>query len=110
MEWWKELTGQQFEEEFASLLIQKGYKVTHTGGRGDEGCDLLLDTKKGRVVVQCKAHNKVLGPAPVRELLGSMQHHNANEGWLVGIEGFSQAAHKFAANKAIKLLVIGDFL
>ncbi len=107
---WKELTGQEFERELADLLRRQNYDVTHTGGPGDEGADLILNTDKGKIVVQCKAYSGRVGPQPVRDLCGSMVHHGAQEGWLVAIDGFSESAYKFAHNKPIKLLVISSFL
>ena len=37
-------------------------------------------------------------------------HHQANEAWLVSLEGFSDASVSFAAGKAIRLLPITAFL
>ena len=109
--WWRTLSGQEFERAFAELLVRKGYKLRHTGGPGDQGADLLLETKKGTVIVQCKAYaNTKIGPAPVRDFCGSMLHHRAIEGWLVSLEGFSNAAHEFAHGKPIKLLLLNSFL
>ena len=107
---WKRLSGQDFEREFAELLRRKGYTVTHVGGPGDQGADIILQTGKGKIVVQCKAYAGVVGPQPVRDLCGSMVHYGAFEGWLVAIEGFSQSAFTFAHNKPIRLLLIGSFL
>jgi hypothetical protein len=43
-------------------------------------------------------------------LYGALMHHQANEAWLVSLEGFSDAAVSFAAGKAIRLLPITAFL
>lgn len=108
--WWRGLSGQEFEHALGRLLAKKGYKVRHTGGAQDQGADLILDTKKGTIIVQCKAYGSVrVGPRPVRELYGALLHHKAVEGWLVSIEGCSEAAHDFAKDKPIKLLPLRSF-
>lgn len=109
-EFWRGLTGQQFEIEFARLLQRLGYGVEHIGGPGDSGVDLSVNTREGRVVIQCKAHAAKIGPGPVRELYGSLLHAEAIEAWLVSLEGFSIGAREFAAGKPIRLLTIGRFL
>ena len=109
-EFWRGLCGHDFEKEFARMLEGRGYRVSHVGGPGDSGVDLLLDTKKGRVIVQCKAHAGRIGPAAVRDLFGSLLHNGAREAWLVSVEGFSSAAREFAAGKPIRLLTIDAFL
>jgi HJR/Mrr/RecB family endonuclease len=109
--WWRGLSGQQFEHAVGRLLTQRGYNVRHTGGPQDQGADLILDSVKGTIVVQCKAYGSVrVGPRPVRELYGALLHHKAAEAWLVSLEGCSDAAHEFARDKPIKLLRLRSFL
>lgn len=107
---WRGLSGSQFEKELAALLRRKGFLVTHVGGRGDNGADLLLELPTRRVVIQCKAHSKKIGPGAVRDLFGCLQHHFASEGWLVSIEGFSDASYSFAHMKPLKLITIEQIL
>jgi predicted RNA-binding Zn-ribbon protein involved in translation (DUF1610 family) len=109
-EFWRGLTGQQFEIEFARLLQRIGYSVEHIGGPGDLGVDLSFNTRRGRVVVQCKAHAAAIGPGAVRDLYGALLHAGATEAWLVSLAGFSIAAREFAAGKPIRLLTISEFL
>jgi hypothetical protein len=108
--YWQTLTGVSFERELYMLLMRHGVEVVHVGGRGDEGADLIVRSRGKKVVVQCKAYNKAVGPGPVRDLLGALLHHQADEAWLVSLEGFSDAAIKFAAGKRIKLIPISAFL
>jgi len=109
--WWRGLTGQEFEHALGRLLTQKGYRVRHTGGPQDQGADLILESARGTIVVQCKAYGSVrVGPRTVRELYGALLHHKAAEAWLVSLEGCSDAAHEFARGKPIKLLRLRSFL
>jgi hypothetical protein len=107
---WRDFSGWQFEKELTWVLSRRGHKVEHVGGPGDGGADLIINSDRGRIVVQCKAHSTRIGPAAIRDLFGCLQHHDAIEGWLVGIEGFSQAAQSFARGKPIKLLTIRQVL
>jgi hypothetical protein len=107
---WKQLSGTEFEKHLAALLTDTGFTVKHVGGKGDEGADLIITGERVKIVVQCKAFSKPVGPGPVRDLYGALMHHQANEAWLVSLEGFSDAAVSFAAGKAIRLLPITAFL
>lgn len=107
---WRQLSGTEFEEHLAVLLTEAGFTVKHVGGKGDEGADLILASERSKIVVQCKAFSKPVGPGPVRDLYGALMHHHANEAWLVSLEGFSDAAVSFAGGKAIRLLPISALL
>lgn len=107
---WRQLSGREFEEQLAVLLQRAGYAVEHVGGKGDEGADLMIMGGRTKIVVQCKAFSKPVGPGPVRDLFGALMHHEADEAWLVSLEGFSDAAMNFAGGKPIRLLPISALL
>lgn len=107
---WLALSGQQFEIELCLLLKQKGHRVERRGGPNDKGVDLVIEDGESKIIVQCKAHAKKIGPGPVRDLFGALHHWRATEAWLVGIEGFSTAARQFAQGKPIRLLTISEIL
>jgi len=108
--WWRNLGGREFEIELAQLLTKRGYQVKWTGKAGDGGIDLALWKDGRNVIVQCKAHGRPIGPAPVRDLFGTMIDRNASEAWLVSSFGFSKAARNFANGKRIQLFSIEDLL
>lgn len=110
LEWWQQLDGRRFEKELAALLERYGYTVKRTGGPGDEGVDLLVQKSGDKILVQCKAHGRAIGPGAVRDLYGAMMHHGTDEAWLVSSRGFSYRARKFASNKPISLLTIKSLL
>jgi hypothetical protein len=87
-----------------------GYAVRRTGGPGDEGVDLLIQKGGERIVVQCKAHDRDIGPGPVRDLYGSLLHHGADEAWLIASHAYTYRARDFASNKPISLLTIEAIL
>ncbi len=107
---WRNLTGREFEEHLTELLGRAGFTVIHVGGKGDEGADLIIKGQRTKIVVQCKAFSKPVGPGPVRDLFGALMHHGADEAWLVSLEGFSDAAISFSGGKPIRLLPVSALL
>jgi hypothetical protein len=69
--------GTLYEYTVASALRRLGFTLTRTGRTADLGIDLIGHWKVPslpapvRVIVQCKGHNKSLGPAYARELEGA---------------------------------------
>lgn len=80
--------GTHYEYTVASSLQSVGFDLTRTGRASDYGIDLLGHwsvpslPKPIRVLLQCKAYNKGLTPANVRELEGAFP--GAPAGWRGG--------------------------
>jgi hypothetical protein len=108
-EYWQNLTWRQFEKETALLLNNLGIEASATKGTGDKGVDIVAAYRNRKVLVQCKKHKAPVGPAIVRELVGTLISENANLGIIVSISGFSIGAQE-AASGRILLLEIGDLL
>jgi hypothetical protein len=51
---WSALKGPEFEEFLRQVFIALGYEVTTTGGKGDQGVDLVLEGGLWKVAVQAK--------------------------------------------------------
>ncbi len=109
-EFWRSLTGIQFETEIASLFEKLGYEVTLTRGSGDEGVDLYLNKNDKISVVQCKAHKKPVAPSVVRDLYGTMLHNRADEAILVTLAGFTLGVKNFVEGKPIELMSLSDII
>lgn len=108
---WGQMDGWTFEKELAQLFRRGGATVHRTKGSRDGGVDLVMTDLAGKkIIVQCKAHGKPIGPAPVRELYGTLVHDGAHEAWLVSKAGFSQAAQEFAKGKQLRLITIREIL
>jgi Restriction endonuclease len=58
-----------------------------------------LKTPRPSIIIQCKAHNTVIGPGAVWDLFGTLMHHNADEAGLIAIKGFQNSAVSFAEGK-----------
>jgi hypothetical protein len=85
--------GTHYEYTVASALRSLGFSLTRTGRTSDFGIDLLGHWEvpsaqaPTRVLLQCKASNKALTPANVRELEGAFS--GAPAGWKgTGVFGF----------------------
>jgi hypothetical protein len=111
--YWLSMTGKgiKFEREVGKLFSKMGYRVKYTSRTGDEGVDLFLtDHKNEKIVVQCKAHQKPIGPGPIRDLFGTLHHNNVGKAIIVSLSGFSDAAKEFAMGKPINLLTVDDLI
>lgn len=108
--YWDSLNGHQFEHAFADACRLRGYSATVSKSGGDGGIDIMLRRNGYDIAVQCKAHQKKIGPAPVRDLYGVMMARGIIEGWLVSKSGFSDNAKDFAKGKNIKLLDLNDVI
>ena len=109
--WWSSLRPSNFEAQVADNLRRRGYEVRLTGRSRDGGVDIWARAPGGvDIVVQCKAYQKPVGPAVVRELYGTLLHERAQEGWLVTLAGFSDAAKQFAEGKPLRLLDVDTLI
>jgi len=111
--YWTDMIGDgpKFENEIGHLFNLLGYKVILTSHSGDEGVDLYLTNHSNeKIIVQCKAHNKPIGPGPVRDLYGTLHHKNANKAIMVSLSGYSKAAKEFVYRKPIKLISITELI
>lgn len=105
--------GTHYEYTVASSLQSLGFDLTRTGRASDYGIDLLGHwsvpslPKPIRVLLQCKAHNKGLTPANVRELEGAFP--GAPAGWRGGgVLGFLVATNQ--ATKGMRDALIRSHL
>lgn len=100
------LTPSQFEDYVAQrLFVRQGYTVLNTPDVRDGGVDILVTDSSGRrAVVQCKRYQGAVGEAIVRDLYGTMLHHDASMGYLVATGSISAAARQWAAGKPLHLI------
>ena len=107
LDFWRSLSGRQFEIELASLLKKHGHTVKVVGGAGDKGIDIILDNN---TAVQCKAHKSKVGPAAIRDLIGSMQNANYKQGILASVNGFSKGVYEYNKKNNIELLDASHYI
>ena len=96
----------QFERIVAETIGELGYeKVAVTRASGDRGVDVRaeLPTKSGitvSVIMQCKLYSEgnTVGHSYIRDLIGTMMIHEADEAYLITTSGFSQGAYSEVAD------------
>jgi restriction system protein len=96
----------QYERYVGEYYRRKGYSVTQRGGAGaDGGVDLVVAKDGERQLVQCK-HWKALrvGPQPLRELWGLVDHEKAAGAVFVTSKDFTVEARAFAKGKRLELV------
>ena len=108
--YWESLDGHQFEDAVASLYRKQGYHAVVSKAGGDGGIDIVLTKDNRRIAVQCKAHNKPVGPAVARDLYGTMTGQGYKEGILVSTHGFTKGVYDFVQDKPISLVTLYDIL
>jgi restriction system protein len=96
----------QYERYVGEYYRRKGYSVTQRGGAGaDGGVDLVIAKDGERLLVQCK-HWKAfrVGPQPLRELWGLVDHEKAAGAVFVASKDFTVEARAFAEGKKLELV------
>ena len=95
-----------FERHVAARFAAAGYTVRHVGGSGDGGVDVRVWRDGWTGVVQCKRYraDRTLGPAAVRELVGTRAHERAHVAWLATTAPLSAAARRLAEEEGIVIL------
>jgi hypothetical protein len=110
IDYWMNLNGHEFEEAVASVYRNLGYKAEVSKQGGDGGIDIILTKENRKIAVQCKAHNKPVGPSVVRDLFGTMNHFGYDEGILASRNGFTVGVYEFVKDKPIKLVNLNDII
>ena len=107
---WQNLSGLEFEKELADLFQRAGHKAEVTKATGDGGVDIFLEVDGQKQIVECKAHQKPIGPKTVRELNGVMEDFEAELGIVASVSGFTKGAQEFAEGKPIKLMDLDEII
>lgn len=95
-----------FEKYVAErIFARQGYSVINTPDVKDGGVDLIIvDAHGRRALVQCKRYRGTVGEPIVRDLFGTLHHHNAEMAYLVTTGTISDAARRWAVGKPIGLI------
>jgi hypothetical protein len=108
--YWRNLSGVQFEKEVGHLFDLEGYTVNYTPGSGDKGIDLILMNDHQKIAVQCKCWQKPVGEDSLRNFLGAMFDQKYNKGFFVSLSGFSHNAKEFTKKHNISTFTIYDLI
>lgn len=103
------LSGIEFEQLIANLMVKMGFAVQLTKVTGDEGIDLVVcktDPIFGiKAIIQCKCYtNNSVGQPAIRDLYGVVMSEGANKGILITTSYFTKRAKEFVVGKPIELI------
>lgn len=104
-----DMTGQEFERYLAYQLSRRGLVPRVTGGAGDRGADIVLDTPLRRAVIQAKHHNKRVGNKAVQEVITARGIYEKRTGkkfdaWVIAPQGFTPQAESDARELGVILV------
>lgn len=97
------MDGTQFEAFVADIFRALGYGVARIGGVGDQGVDIVLNPRGGRVAVQCKNHARPVGNEAVQEVYAGARYHGCVEAWVVAPAGYTRGAQELARSTHVAL-------
>lgn len=102
----QELSPSAFEDYVAQRVFERqGYTVENTPDVKDGGVDVLVTDGTGRLaVVQCKRYRGTVGESTIRDLYGTMIHHDASMAFLITTGTISDSARRWVAGKPIRLI------
>jgi hypothetical protein len=109
----------RFERDVARLMAALEFAVEHVAAsrRGDGGVDVYAtkgdDLELVRWVIQCKryAPSRIVGPAIVRELIGTLaEHPRGTRGMIVTTSSFSSEASELAQRFDVRLMDGEEFV
>ena len=105
----------RFERMVVDVLVAMGYGGSRAdaaqvvGKSGDNGIDgVIKEDKLGldMVYVQAKRYAGDVGPAAIREFVGSLGEHRATKGVFITCGGFTQGANEAAARAHHRIVLI----
>jgi hypothetical protein len=109
-EYWRSLSGVEFERELGKLFSLTGYAVSHTPSTADGGVDLLLRKDGKLTVVQCKAHKKPISISVARELFASMMDFKADDAIIACFEGVTKPVFDYIKTKRITVITVNEII
>jgi Holliday junction resolvasome RuvABC ATP-dependent DNA helicase subunit len=106
----KAMSAIDFERYVAAIFRQSGFVVETTKATGDHGIDLVVRRDGQRGVIQCKRWDSAVGEPPIREFLGSVVGAQAEIGYYVTTNTFTQRARSFAEDKPLRLIDLDELV
>ena len=98
------LGGHEFEA-LCKRVFEKvwGCRVESGGLTNDRGKDLIIHTKQGKIVVECKHHKGRIGRPVVQKLHSAVLDEKTNRGIIVSTGGFANNAMEYANGLKVKI-------
>jgi restriction system protein len=97
------MDGISFERRLVWLFRSLGYRVEHTGQRGDYGADLVVSKAGVRMVVQAKRWSRNVGIRAVQEAHSAPALYGCSRALVVTNRHFTEPAKKLARANGVEL-------
>lgn len=105
---------ERFERDVFDSLDSLGFEVLHTGRSrcGDNGIDVYAIHASQAWLVQCKCYSikYKVGPAVVRELVGTLTEYDDARGMIVTTSSFTAGARRKASEHGVVLIEGEDWV
>jgi hypothetical protein len=98
------LSGVEFEHHVAELYRRLGYHVQLTRGSGDQGIDVIAQSPRERIGIQCKQWADVVGNAGVQEAIAGRAYYNCSRAAVVCTSAYTSPARELASRASIQLI------
>jgi len=99
-----EMSGHQFERAMGEIFRKQGFKVEVTKGSGDQGADLILESKGRRIVVQTKRWASNVSNDAVQEVVAAKKFYGATEAMVVATSDYTKSAKALAEANGVQLV------
>ena len=109
------MSPKMFEHLVVDVLVAMGYGGPQLGAAevvgksGDGGIDgVIYEDRLGldMIYIQAKRYDKDIGPAPIREFVGSLGERKASKGVFITCSGFTSGAKEAAAKANSRVVLI----
>jgi restriction system protein len=98
-----QMSGGTFERYLEQFFKKRGWKVQRTGGQGDYGADLILESATKKVVVQAKRWKQNVGYEAIQQAYTSKDIYKAHEAWVITNSYFTEQARDGAKKLNVTL-------
>lgn len=97
------MAGEEFEKFLEAHFVGQNYKVKFTPKSNDYGADLILEKDGIRTVIQAKRWNEKVGIKAIQEIVGAVNHYNAQKAIVVTNNYFTSQAETLALSNSVEL-------
>lgn len=99
-----EMTGVEFEQYAARLLLENGIEILEeTRTTGDFGADFVVMLNGERTVLQCKRYARPIGVKAVQEVLAAMPYYKCSKAAVITNSTFTRQARELAEESGVIL-------
>lgn len=94
---WRALRGYDFEQYLVDAFRLHGYQVTHMGGSGDHGVDLIVECQGIRVAIQAKGYESHVSNDAVQQAYSGKDIHGCQACMVITNSRFTRPAQEAAS-------------